>query len=87
MSNISPDDLCQVCQTPRDQHGDKHHKFSVDGQLIQLDPPKPRQEAPRHRDEKPAAPEAKAFATLIEVLAEKNILNTKDVIRIFSGQG
>lgn len=101
MVDISPDDECLVCGTKRDEHGDKHHKFSTDGQLVELDPaPKPRMEAPRHRDDlagvEPGPDLKLAFATLVEVLSEKQInfdgvnrplLSTHDVIRIFSGRG
>ena len=66
-----------------------------------LDPPKPNAEAPRHRDDPPTQAGVgldinRAFATLIEVLAEKKIsfdganrdlLSKQDIIRIFSGNG
>jgi hypothetical protein len=100
---ISPDDVCEVCGTVRDEHGDKMHKFSTDGQLIPLEQGKPpAKEAPRHRDDPPptsagVGPDlGMAFATLIEVLAEKQIsfdgvgrelLTKQDIIRIFSGKG
>lgn len=97
MLEVSPDDVCLVCGTVRDQHGDKNHKFSQDGQLIPLDPPpEPRMKAPRHRDDPPApaqpgvddGPNIKlAFATLVEVLVDKGILDVKDVLRIFRGEG
>lgn len=101
---VDMDETCVHCGLTRDEHGDSQHKFSLDGQLIPIDPPpKPSREAPRHRDDPPApagvevGPDLKlAFATLVEVLAEKKIsfdgvnrplLDTKDVIRIFSGKG
>lgn len=86
MSSNAPDqdEQCQVCGEIRENHGDKNHKFSTDGQLLPLDPPKPAsREAPRHRDDVVAeAIKAESFAMLLEVLAEKNILNEKDIIRI-----
>lgn len=85
-TNSDPDEACQVCGVSREMHGDKNHKFSLDGQLVGLDPPpKPRQESPVHRDEERI--KAASFATLIEVLAEKKLLDAKDIIRIFTGQG
>ena len=80
-----PDERCQICSETRENHGDKHHKFSVDGQLAMLEPPpKPRATPPKEigRDET-----AIAFATLLEVLAEKEIIGAKDIIRILTGQG
>jgi len=85
-TNSDPDAECLLCNTTRENHGDRNHKFSEDGLLRPLDPPpKPRQEAPVHRDEQQI--KATSFATLMEVLVEKNILDAKDVIRIFTGQG
>ncbi|AVR56898.1 hypothetical protein PBI_TRISCUIT_25 [Microbacterium phage Triscuit] len=105
MVDISPDDVCLVCGTKRDEHGDKHHVFSLTSDVPMPIPagPEPKRQAPRHRDD-PApdqagveGPDLKlAFATLVEVLAEKKInfdgvnrplLTTHDVIRIFSGKG
>lgn len=83
---IDPDEVCGVCGDTRENHGDRHHKFSPNGDLVAL--PKaepPRQRPPVHRDD--VAIQAKSFATLIEVLVEKNLLDAKDVIRILMGQG
>lgn len=78
------DEQCQICGETRENHGDKMHKFSTDGQLVPLDPPKPpTTPPPKHRDDVVAeAIKAESFAMLLEVLAEKNILNEKDIIRI-----
>lgn len=86
------DDICGVCGIQRDMHGDKNHVFRLDDMLIPKAPaPEPRKKAPKHRDDDPqpsSGPDVgKAFATLVEVLAEKGLLNHKDIIRIFSGQG
>jgi hypothetical protein len=84
-----PDEVCAICGDTRADHGDRHHQFSADGQLVALpkNPPR-RADPPAHRDDpKPAAQQAAAFATLMEVLVEKDILNAHDVIRVFTGQG
>lgn len=84
---VDPDERCQICQQTRVNHGDAHHKFSTDGQLTPLDPPpKPRAEPPVHRDDVPAI-QARSFAVLMEILLEKNLLDAKDVIRVFTGNG
>lgn len=101
MADISPDDLCVICETKRDEHGDRMHQFSLDGQLIELKPgpegrkpPQTREEAAQDQSNLPDI--GRALATLVEILAEKKInfdgvsrpiLNHKDIIRIFSGQG
>lgn len=92
---INYDDLCGVCGTQRDQHGDKNHVFRLDDMLIPIAPgPDPKKTPPRHRDDESSRPPTRegpnvgrAFATLVEVLAEKGIVDHKDIIRIFSGQG
>lgn len=102
-TTINFDDVCLVCGSQRDQHGDKNHQFSLTSDVpVPLKPgPKPDREAPKTRDEakeeESRLPDvARAFATLVEILAEKKInfdgvnrplLDTKDIIRIFSGQG
>lgn len=102
MVDISPDDTCEVCGTKRDEHGDRMHQFSMDGQLIELKPGPEGRKPPQTKEEAEAEqlknlPNiGRAFATLVEVLAEKKInfdgvnrplLDAKDIIRIFSGQG
>lgn len=102
MVDVSPDDLCVICDTKRDEHGDRQHQFSLDGQLIPLNPGPEGRKPPQTKAEAEAEqlknlPDiGRAFATLVEVLAEKKInfdgvnrplLDTKDIIRIFSGQG
>lgn len=85
-SNIpDQDEECKVCGTTRENHGDKNHQFNpIDDSLIPLKPrPEPTRQPPKHRDDVVAeAIKAESFATLLEVLAEKNILNEKDIIRI-----
>lgn len=85
--STNPDEVCQVCRVTRENHGDKNHKFSTDGQLLPLDPPpKPRAEAPTHRDDAQML-QAKSFATLLEVMVERGMIDARDVIRILTGQG
>lgn len=89
-----PDDVCLVCGTMREEHGDKHHLFNItDDTLIPLKPgPEPRNKPPRERGESlkaDPAPDhvAESFATLMEILVEKDILDTKDILRVFRGRG
>lgn len=93
---LNPDDECKVCGQNRDAHGDTEHAFSEDGQLRRRKPAVPaRQDPPMERGEgndrriqlKPTYPLEQAFATLMEVLAEKDILTAPEVVRIFSGRG
>jgi len=96
---MSPDDVCGVCNTTRENHGDKNHQFNIEGDLVELPKPQPAQNTPP-RERGSSTPEAAdvralktAFAALVEVLAEKSIsfdgvnrpiLDSKDIIRIFS---
>lgn len=89
---MNPDDICAVCETKRDEHGDKEHEFNLDGILIPKKKPEPaRQAAPRERGEapplKPAGVEEmeKSHLRLIEVLVEKGVLNGFDVVKILGG--
>jgi hypothetical protein len=71
-----------ICLETRENHGDKQHEFSEDGQLVQkkpADPPK--KNAPEEKV--PDAFKAKALTTLVEILAEKGVLGAPDIIRIF----
>lgn len=79
----SPYDVCQLCGLTRENHGDSNHEFSIDGQLIPTKPrPEPRQDPPRERVTQEM--KANTLAMLVEILAEKDILNAKDIVRIFS---
>lgn len=95
-TQIDPDEECKVCSLPRVLHGDSHHQFSTDGQLrVKPEPPKPKQEAPRLKPENAdrdqligdmkKSIEANAVMRLVEVLAEKELLSTLEVMYIFSG--
>jgi hypothetical protein len=60
----------------------------MDGQLVPLDPPKPgSRQAPKTRDEAELEQRitAESFARLLEVLARKNILDSKELIFILMG--
>lgn len=84
---MSPDEECLICGTKRDEHGDKLHQFSTDGSLVPITPGvKPREEAPKPKSEvTTSGPDvSKAFAALVEILAEKELINARDIIRIFS---
>jgi hypothetical protein len=84
---MSPDEECGVCGETRENHGDKMHEFTLTDQVIQKKPGEPaRQNPPRERGTTEPSPQAKAasFACLVEVLAEKGILDHHDIIRIFS---
>lgn len=97
-NGLNPDEECQVCGTTRENHGDKNHQFSIDGQLIPLKQGKPpRQQPPQRRDEAPTpmsqtAQELAKDATaqmamrLIEVLTKKGLLTGEDLFVIFGGQ-
>ncbi len=87
---VDPDDLCSICNKTREMHGDMNHEFNLDGQLIQKKArPEPERKPPKHRDDPdPVTDEnSRALATLVEVLIEKNVLDAKDVLRIFKGNG
>lgn len=84
---VSPDDVCQVCHDTRENHGDRMHQFSEDGQLVVKEPPKPPTvPAPKTRVEQQLDTQqlGDSFATLLEVLAEKGVLQAPDIIRILS---
>lgn len=99
LAENGPDDLCGVCDTTRENHGDMNHVFSIDGNLQTLPQrPHPRQQPPREKGEKTHASlsaEASAISRdpvtsmslrLIERLIAKNILNGEDLLIIFGGE-
>lgn len=97
MENLSPEGslgglnselMCEVCGETRENHGDKKHKFSTDGQLLEIEQgPPPKQQPPLARDPREGPNVYMAFTTLVEVLAERQLLNSADIIRIFRGEG
>lgn len=85
-----PDDVCEVCDETRENHGDKHHVFSTDGVLTPIKPgPPARNTPPRERTDEVKRlgrdPEVGAMMRLIEVLIEKEVLSALDVLRVFGG--
>lgn len=91
MSTPNLDDRCGVCDETRENHGDKNHKFDLYGQLVPIEPrPEPRNTPPEKRrasvaaDSTPEDEVRRSFVALVEILAEKDILVAKDIIRIFN---
>lgn len=86
---LDPDEVCGVCNTTRENHGDKHHAFSKDGELIPLKPGMPaRRQPPAPRGSMPAVMEAQStglLLRLIERLAQKGLLDGPDLFMIFGG--
>jgi hypothetical protein len=73
-----------VCFTTRENHGDKHHKFSVNGELIQRDPtPKRRQEPPREKGSGDFARIERTLLKLVSTLVEKKLIDATDLLYIF----
>lgn len=92
MADIKPDDICGVCNETRENHGDKQHKFSIEGILEEKDPPAPpRQAPPRERGQSPEAaalgrdPVAGLVLRLIETLVQKEVLKGDDLVKLFGG--
>lgn len=91
-SQNRPDDVCALCSYLREEHGDKNHKFSVEGELIPIEPgPPPRQEAPKARDSTPEAqvlgndPVTKVVLRMVERMVSKQLLSGEDLVYIFGG--
>lgn len=87
-------DICGVCETQRDQHGDKMHEFNVLGTLIpKAEPEAPRQSPPQLKGDelKSAAqvlgsdPVARLQLRLITRLVNKGLLDGNDLVHIFGG--
>lgn len=90
-SEINPDDLCGVCNTKRDEHGDKQHVFDLDGNLVPKKAPEPqRRQPPKTREEAAAAEAVKpdahaAVLRLSEILLQKGIIDSADLFYILGG--
>lgn len=90
----SPDDRCGVCNTLRDEHGDKRHEFNLDGQLIELGPaPTARQQPPQAKGEPSAKanelsrdPVASLCLRLTERLVAKGLFDGDDLMYIFGNK-
>lgn len=90
-SRPHPDQVCAVCGGKRDEHGDKNHLFSLDGQLIPKAPGlPPRRKAPRERQLGTDMPDrddpvARLTLRMIERMVVKGQLNESDLFAIFGG--
>lgn len=81
---VSADDVCEVCGETRENHGDKKHKFSIDGQLIPIEPgPKPSNTPPARAVAND--PVARLHLRLVERLVAKGIFDGTDLLYIFGG--
>lgn len=91
----NPDELCVLCNVTRVNHGDARHEFSVDGSLRNKQtPPAPKNQPPRvqgelSRDELVTKLSedfhTNGFLRMVEVLADKGLLESPDILYIFSG--
>jgi len=86
----SPDDLCGVCEITRENHGDSHHEFSLEGVLIAKKPgPTPRQQPPGKMS--PVAQQMSQdlginmSLRLVSRLIGKGLLDGEDLLYIFGG--
>lgn len=87
MDNKDPDQLCVLCGTKRDEHGDRRHGFSTTGELVQLPPSTPARSTP------PSAPQVSmqvsqlsaVLLRLIETLASAGVISGTDLVAIFGG--
>lgn len=84
---LSPDDRCGVCDEIRENHGDKNHKFSIEGELIPLKPgPDPRNQAPNPMVQQVVRdPLLGPLMRLVERLISANVLQEDDLKYIFGG--
>lgn len=87
MSNLNPDDLCAICETRRDEHGDKNHKFSTDGILIQVKPGDNPKSAPPTNPNNPLNrdPLTPVILRLVERMIQAGLLEGDDLQYIFGG--
>lgn len=88
---MSPDDICAVCGTTRENHGDVMHEFDMEDPFPRnkRPGPTPHREPPKERSATggnaiDVQQVGDSFATLLEVLAEKGIITAPDIIRILS---
>lgn len=83
----SPDARCGVCGTKRDQHGDKHHKFTLDDEVIEVEPgAAPRKQPPTERGQALSRdPVANLVIRLVSTLVAKGLINGDDMVEIFGG--
>lgn len=84
---VNADDKCGVCGDTRENHGDKHHEFNMEGNLLPLKPapaPQPNKVSPGtealRRD-----PLSGPMLRLVERLIAKNLLDGEDLLYVFGG--
>lgn len=84
MATLKPDDVCEVCQETRENHGDKHHKF---GTLEPIQPGEPARQIPPTAAGKELSndPVARLQLRMIEQLAKKGVFTGDDLMVIFGG--
>lgn len=84
--SLYPSDICAICGETRENHGDKRHVFSVDGELVDLPTPaKARQQSPEGRA-LAKDPTANLMLRVVQKLIAKNILDGEDLVYIFGGE-
>lgn len=84
ITSIRPDDICEVCGTKREDHGDKNHKFNS---MERVDPrPVPKNIPPTAKgDAVSRDPLTALHLRLVEKLIAKNLLDGDDLLYIFGG--
>lgn len=93
-SSPSPDDICEICSTTRENHGDRQHKFSEDGQLVPMPAgPPAKNEPPQLKGEPPKLsppgvelakdPVARLQLRMVERLTAKGIFTADDLLYLF----
>ncbi len=91
---MNPDDICGVCGSKRDEHGDRAHEFNLEGNLVEKKKPEPARQSPPGElrgssptSAKPSGVEEveKSHLRLIEVLIGKGVLDARDVVSILGG--
>jgi len=86
---LSPDDMCGLCNTTRENHGDKNHVFDIDGMLQPTNPPKsPSSIPPTPRSSNPLQhdPVARLNLRMVERMVAKGLFDGEDLLYIFGGE-
>lgn len=85
-SKVSPTDRCGVCETIREEHGDKNHEFNLDGQLLPIKKGEPpRQSAPQPKGSTPKVDDLQAAnlgLRIIDRLVTKGIFDAVDLMYV-----
>lgn len=97
---MSPDDECLVCGTKRDEHGDKHHEFSLTSDVpVPKKKPEPGKEPPKERQPQTLAEANRrideltlrlkdtreAFIRFLELQVERKVIDAKDILKVLGG--